>query len=65
MINLNIQNYTGVIQQNLEAKFKAAILSLMPKHFHVYRQKYFPRMMVVYVLQLAAFLLHQGPFIQV
>lgn len=45
-----------------ESEFKAAILSLMPKHFHVYRQKYFPSMLLVYVLQLASFLLCQGPF---
>lgn len=59
-LKLNVQTCMSVIQQNLDTKFKAAILSLMPKHYHVYRQKYFPRTLLVYVLQLA-FLLCQGP----
>lgn len=33
----------GVIKQNLDTEFKAVILSLMPKHFHVHRQKKFPK----------------------
>lgn len=52
----------GVIKQNLDTEFKAAILSLMPKHFHVYRHKIFPRSVMFYFQQLASFLVRQGLF---